>query len=331
MMMTSVMQPLKAQHSDFRFMIEQAVKAPSGHNTQPWKFRILPEGIDIYPDYGKALPVVDPHNRELFVSLGCATENLCVAASVKGYRAQVSVSDSGVIHIALQRDAAVTPSPLFPQIALRQTNRTVYDGAMIPADSISVLQALPCEPAVGVRFYRNGSHAFHMIADIIYAGNSRQMDDAQFLTELKHWMRYNKRQADATHDGLSYAVFGAPNLPRFISKPVMGMFLNARQQNKGDRKKVASASHLVLFTTTGNTIPQWIALGRTLERYLLRMTAMNLAIGYMNQPNEVSDLALTLTQALNLGTQHPTVLIRVGYGKRTPYSQRRPVDDVLIP
>ena len=111
----------------------------------------------------------------------------------------------------------------------------------------------------------------------------------------------------------------------------MGMFLNAKQQNKGDRKKVASASHLVLFTTADNTIPQWVALGRTLERYLLRMTAMNIAIGYMNQPNEVKDLALTMTTALGLGSQYPTVLIRVGYGKRTPYSQRRPVESVLLP
>nr|WP_256219004.1 nitroreductase [Prevotella aff. ruminicola Tc2-24] len=330
-MMTSVMNPAKAQNEDYLFMIEHAIKAPSGHNTQPWKFKINDHSIDIYPDYGKALPVVDPDNRELFVSLGCATENLCVAASVKGYRSEVSVADDGVIHINLQRDTTITPSPLFPQIVLRQTNRTVYDGTIIPSDSVSTLQTLKKEPSVDVRFFRNGSHEFNMIADLIFAGNSRQMDDKQFLTELKYWMRYNKRHSDDTQDGLSYAVFGAPNLPRFISQPVMGMFLNAKQQNKGDRKKVASASHLVLFTTADNTIPQWVALGRTLERYLLRMTAMNIAIGYMNQPNEVKDLALTMTTALGLGSQYPTVLIRVGYGKRTPYSQRRPVESVLLP
>ena len=58
-------------------MMEQAVKAPSGHNTQPWLFRVQKDRIQILPDMSKSLPAVDPDNRELFISLGCATENLC--------------------------------------------------------------------------------------------------------------------------------------------------------------------------------------------------------------------------------------------------------------
>ena len=145
--MTSVTNQLNAQRADLLFMVEHAIKAPSGHNTQPWKFKINEHSVDIYPDYGKALPVVDPDNRELFVSLGCATENLCIAATIKGYRSEVSVAADGLIHIDLQRDTTITPSPLFPQIAMRQTNRNVYDGRIIPVDSICELQATEKEPA----------------------------------------------------------------------------------------------------------------------------------------------------------------------------------------
>ena len=73
-----------AQEADYLFMIAQAVKAPSGHNTQPWLFKIAEGEIDILPDFTKSLPVVDPNHRELFVSLGCAAENLCIAAAHKG-------------------------------------------------------------------------------------------------------------------------------------------------------------------------------------------------------------------------------------------------------
>ena len=45
-------------------MMEQAVKAPSGHNTQPWLFRVQKDRIQILPDMSKSLPVVDPDNRE---------------------------------------------------------------------------------------------------------------------------------------------------------------------------------------------------------------------------------------------------------------------------
>lgn len=70
---------------------------------------------DIIPNLGNfscSLPAVDPDNRELFVSLGCATENLCIAASHKGYQAQVSITESGVIHVKLAKQDCV-PSPLF--------------------------------------------------------------------------------------------------------------------------------------------------------------------------------------------------------------------------
>ncbi|ERT58971.1 hypothetical protein HMPREF1254_0157 [Prevotella sp. BV3P1] len=93
-----------AQNTDYLFMIEHAVKAPSGHNTQPWLFKICKSVIDIYPDFTKSLPAVDPNNRELFVSLGCAAENLCIAASHKGYKTNVTITENGVIKIRLSQE-----------------------------------------------------------------------------------------------------------------------------------------------------------------------------------------------------------------------------------
>ena len=96
-----IMNRIFAQNTDFLFMIEQAVKAPSGHNTQPWLFKTGETEIEIRPDFTKSLPVVDPDNRELFVSLGCAAENLCIAASHKGYRTKVAIEENGIIRIIL--------------------------------------------------------------------------------------------------------------------------------------------------------------------------------------------------------------------------------------
>ena len=93
--------------TDYLFMIEQAIKAPSGHNTQPWKFRLFSDHIDILPDFSRALPVVDPDHRELFVSLGCAAENLCIAATHKGWLGKVSTSSDGIIHVGLSRQEGI--------------------------------------------------------------------------------------------------------------------------------------------------------------------------------------------------------------------------------
>ena len=316
------MNDLLAQNPDLLFLIEQAVKAPSGHNTQPWIFRISETEIDICPDYSRALPVVDPDNRELFVSLGCTAENLCIAASHKGYRTTVTVAEDGTICIRLDRQSDVTPSPLFAQIALRQTNRRVYDGRIIPAADIDQLRAVEVAPSVHVHFYERGTPAFNAIAELIYRGNSLQMQDDAFKAELRSWMRYNKKHRDAQYDGLSYDVFGAPNLPRFISENVIAGALNERSQNRADRKKIASASHLILLTTHDNTQKQWVALGRTLERLLLTSTAIGLAHAYLNPPNELPELAHELADTLDLPGEYPTILLRIGYAKRIPHSVR---------
>lgn len=312
-----------AQEADYLFMIGQAVKAPSGHNTQPWLFKIAEGEIDILPDFTKSLPIVDPNHRELFVSLGCATENLCIAAAHKGYETRVAVTHEGVIRVFLTKQSHDMPSSLFAQIALRQTNRSRYDSRIIPEDSIVLLKNISAEPSVGVHFFKNGSAEYAAIAEMVYAGNRLQMHNKAFKAELQQWMRYNKKHQDETKDGLSYAVFGAPNVPKFIAKPIMAKAINEKKQNKSDAKNIASASHLVLLTTKDNTIEQWVNLGRTLERLLLRSTQMGIAHAYLNQPNEEPTLSVQLAQKLGLTNEHPTILIRIGYGKKMPYSLRR--------
>lgn len=70
-------------------LIRCATLAPSGHNTQPWTFSFDEGSIRIFPDFSRCLPVVDPDNHALFISLGCALENLVIAAEHHGYHADV--------------------------------------------------------------------------------------------------------------------------------------------------------------------------------------------------------------------------------------------------
>ncbi len=71
-------------------IIRYATLAANGHNTQPWKFVIKQNAIEIYPDYTRRLSVVDPDDRELWISLGCALENLLIAARSAGYTPEVT-------------------------------------------------------------------------------------------------------------------------------------------------------------------------------------------------------------------------------------------------
>jgi hypothetical protein len=101
--------------AQLRELVRYATLAASGHNAQPWKFAIQRDAIEIHPDYTRRLPVVDPADRELWISLGCALENLLVAAHATGYVTEVTYPTAAdFIHIRLVADMpqpSVTVSP----------------------------------------------------------------------------------------------------------------------------------------------------------------------------------------------------------------------------
>ncbi len=325
---------MKEKKADYLFMVEQATKAPSGHNTQPWLFRICEDSIEIHPDNRKTLYVVDRTRREMFVSLGCATENLCIAAESIGYASEVHVSEEGIISIELHSVDNQKKPLLSGQIARRQTNRSIYNGKQIPEEVIRELLTLEKEEYIGIYCWQKQSIEFNKIRDYVLAGNKIQMSDSRFKNELKSWMRFNKRDEQQTLDGLSYAVFGAPNLPRWLSRLIMGACLTPGMQNKSDEKKVNSSSHVVLFTVENDSIPEWIQLGRTLEHFLLKTTEAGIATAFINQSCELKVLAEQMQCEVIHQTgkekRIPVVLLRMGYAKAMPYSPRKERNEVII-
>lgn len=322
---------MNAQNEDFKKMIEYAVKAPSGHNTQPWKFRLGSDRIEIIPDFSKTLPVVDADNRELFISLGCAVENLCIGASNFRYQSDMQIAEDGTITVLLTRSDDVVPDSLIRQIAVRQTNRNIYDYKIIENDVLErCLSVMSNRNELQIHCWKNGTAQFDTITNCIIKGNILQMENKNFTDELKYWMRYNKKDSESKQDGLSYDVFGAPNLPKFISKPAMSAFLNSEKQNKGDKKKIESSSHFVLFTTANNQISDWIKLGRYMQRFLLISTQENIAHSYMNQPCEVIGLRDELRQKLPVNNAFPQIILRIGYAAKAPYSKRKDIEKVIV-
>jgi nitroreductase len=83
-----------------RELVRCATLAANGHNTQPWKFGLSPDTISIRPDLSRRTRVVDPDEHHLWVSLGCATENLVLAAAALGKHADIAFGPQEV-HVAL--------------------------------------------------------------------------------------------------------------------------------------------------------------------------------------------------------------------------------------
>ncbi len=323
---------VSSQNPDFVKMVEYATKAPSGHNTQPWIFKLTDSTIEIHPDFSKALPVVDGHHRELYISLGCALENLCIAANEFGYDAKTSIEVDDNSHsyiIAKLEKSRLQKNYLFDQIVKRQTNRSVYNNKLISSDTIKELERISMEEHIDFQFFDKNTHNFNVLMNLVAEGNTQQLNDKAFKKELLEWIRFNKKQVEATKDGLTYEVMGTPATPGFIGKPIVKSFLKPDKQNKTDMQKINSSSHLVLFTVEHNNPENWINLGRVLERILLETTRLGIANAYLNQPCEVESVAESVQNQLQLGNKKPALLLRIGYANPLPYSPRKEVYEVI--
>jgi hypothetical protein len=137
---------LESRHDQMEFLLRYAVLAPSGHNTQPWTFAIVPDGIEVFADYTRRLPQADPADRELLMSVGAAIFNLRVAAAHFGYESSVLYQrtdcDTPAAALVTLRETCGPDQALrrlFPAIVRRRTNRHLFDGRPIDTDALASL------------------------------------------------------------------------------------------------------------------------------------------------------------------------------------------------
>jgi hypothetical protein len=308
-------------------LIRYATLAANGHNTQAWTFAIKPGLIELRPDLSRHLSVVDPNNRELWISLGCALENLLIAARAFGYAAEVSYPKADqVVRVHLE-PAAPQTSPWFEAIPLRQSTRSEYDGQAIRPADLNRMRTLPLEPGIALRFLLEKSE-LETVIEYVRQGNLAQYADPAFIKELLHWLRFNKREALASLDGLYSRCSGNPEVPRWLGQ----IFVSASKPQAladSDTKKLRSSSGAVLITSRSDDPNSWLRTGQVYERLALEMTSLNLKSAFLNQPIEVAEVRGRFQNALKLGAALPQLLLRFGYANAMPRSLRRAVGDVL--
>lgn len=320
---------LLAADPDLRDLVRMATLAANGHNTQPWKFRLLDEQVSILPDLTRRTEVVDPDDHHLYVSLGCAAENLVIAAAATGRAAEVAIEagDEPRIDIALSRSTA-TPGSLYQAIPVRQSTRSLYDGQPISAADMALLEAAAREEGVSVLFFTEAADR-DAIADFVIAGNSAQMDDPAFVQELLDWLRFTPDRAVDMGDGLFSACSGNPVAPDWIGARMFRLFFTKDAENQKYADHIRSSAGVAVFVGDRDDPEHWIKVGRSFERFALQATALGIRNAHINQP--IEDLALRPEFAAWVGVPgaRPDLVIRFGRAPMMPMSLRRPVSAVL--
>ncbi|MBC8120077.1 MAG: Tat pathway signal protein, partial [Burkholderiaceae bacterium] len=266
----SLRRPITANAGDntllMRELVRYATLAPSSHNTQCWKFQLRNQGssrsITIEPDLARRTPVVDPDDHHLFVSLGCATENLMQAALANGLQgdAQFDPTGAGAIAVSLHATQAIS-SPLFQAITERQCTRGDYDGKPLTTAELRLLEQAGTGNGVRVLLLTERP-AMEKVLEYVVSGNTAQMNDPAFVDELKAWIRFSADEAVRTGDGLYAGAAGNPSLPRWLGSRVMGMFFTPKSENERYAKQIRNSAGIAVFASEASDKAHWVEAGR---------------------------------------------------------------------
>lgn len=319
-----------------RFLVTYAVLAPSGHNTQPWLFRLRADGsLDLRADRSRALPVVDPADRALTISCGAALANLRAAAEAlgEGVAAEILPDPADPDLLAVIR--ALGPCPpavgnarLLRAMTARRTSRFAYAPDPVPD--------LLREAAIGAAEARRDARLHwvtpfarrHALALLVAEGDRIQMADPAFRHELATWMRSRHGPA---RDGMSGAAFGMPDMLSAAAALVVRTFDMGAGQAARDQALAEGSPVLAVLATPGDAPRDWMAAGEALQRALLQVTAGGFTASFLNQPIEVPALRVRLAEELGGAGQAgvPQILMRIGRGPKPVPAVRRPVHAVL--
>jgi nitroreductase len=312
--------------AELRIAVTAAVRAPSQHNSQPWRFRLRDGAIEVLADPGRRLTVADPTGWSLRIACGAAVFNARLALAVNGTPAQARLrpdaSDPELLaRLVPDRARPATPTErrLSEAIPRRHSNRRPFWPDPVPADvRAQLVQAARAEGAWLDLLV--GTAAVGALAEIAHGAHRVLERDPRYREELARWTG-----TGTDRDGVPASAGGPIAEPQDLLP----------QRAFGDRPRGAGrdfeAEPLVaVLGSPGDTAGDQLNAGQALQRVLLTVTDAGLAASMISQPIEVPQAREQLRLALGrFGA--PQMVLRVGYGQPGWPTPRRDPDDVIDP
>jgi hypothetical protein len=313
-----------------RRAVSLAVRAPSGHNTQPWLFHVEGRRLELRADRSRSLPVVDPDDRALEISCGAALAYLVLALEHLGYPPGVDVAQDGVddliavVTVPEEATEAASRQDDVEAVLRRRTNRGAYSGKRVPPELVEAMQEQAADAGAWLEPIPLGRQR-RQLTDLVVEGDRKQLSDRAFRRELATWVRRND---SPTADGIRGYGFGVSNLPSRLGPFVVRTFNRGRRQSEKDRDLVAAAPLVVVLGTDRDTRTDHVTAGLALGRVLMTAARAGVSAAFLNQPVEVPQLRSRLRDLVGRPGE-PQLVLRLGYADDVRPQARRPVDEVL--
>jgi hypothetical protein len=312
------------------YLIATAARAPSIHNTQPWRFRADEHSIELYADPGRKLRV-DPLGRELLISCGGALFGLRLAIRSLGYQPAVELLPDPARLRLLARVSLGKPEPAYPAerqmleaLPHRHTHRGPFAPGALPAGLLAGLQHDALTEGATLAIL-DRAHAYEQLADIADAVTHRQDLDPQARADVRDWTR---GPASRARDGVPSSAFAASADQRRGRLPQRDFDLG-RGLGLAETGGPPPAATAVLLTP-GDGRGDWLCAGQALHRVLAHAATRWVFASMHTQPLEAAVIRDLIRDRLSL-PGFPQMILQFGLAHTTRVTARRPPSELLDP
>lgn len=318
--------------------------APSAHNTQPWRFRLLSDRQALVRwDAARTLPAGDPTSRDLYLALGAAVESARLAAAIHGERVRFTAAfDARECMVgALEREDG-SPDPadrrLAEWLSARRTARTAHLRRPLPAGVLSSLQREAAASGCRLRVVLEDA-PLRRIAALAAQATASQFADPGVHTELWRWLRLDPKDPAYRRDGLTADCMNLRGIALTIARLTMPpkrmrwlVRLGAHRLLAGDTAGLVRRSTALCLLTTPATEP--IALvhaGRLLLRLWLIATASGLSTHPVSALLDCAETAAQMPVLFATDGEALAAVFRLGATQPVARAPRLPADELLEP
>ncbi len=312
-------------------IVATAARAPSVHNTQPWRFRLDGNVLELYADPSRRLDRTDPQGREMVISCGAALFGLRLAVRQLGYRPAVDLlpSRNRPDLLARVRLGGVMPIRVGEQRLLdatrrRHTHRGPFAAEPLPSGLLVALQRDVETEAATLVFVRAGNR-YGQLATLVAAAERRQRQHPMLAGEVRAW----------THPRNAWLRDGVPAVA-FPPSPGGRRHSLAQRDFDLDRGwgTLSAAGHgpdvTAVLTTPGDRPADWLRAGQALHRLLLHAAGAWVFATLHSQPLELPLLRAAVRTHLRLPGV-PQMVLQLGRAHIAALTARRPTSELLMP
>jgi len=312
------------------YLIATAARAPSVHNTQPWRFKAAQDAIELYADQRRKLHM-DPIGREMLISCGAALFGLRLAIRSLGYQPIVELFPDPARLRLLARVSLGVAAPMtsaeramLNALPHRHTHRGPFAPGPLPDGMIARLQHDAVAEGATLVVVQPGL-AYQRLADIVDPAARRLDLEPMERAEVSRWSREAGRPS---RDGVPAQAFTADTTHphgRLRQRDFdLGRGLGLLTADG------APAAVTAVLVTTGDSRADWLRAGQALHRLLAHAAVSWVFASLYTQPLEAAEIRALIRRRLVLPGA-PQLLLQFGIAHTTQATSRRPPADLIEP